>query len=79
MSEITERVIQIVAVQFDVKESDVVEGTRIVADLEADSLDRVELMMAFEEEFDLEIPEGPAVNVETIEDVVVLLEKQLRK
>ncbi|MEH6404237.1 MAG: acyl carrier protein [Sneathiella sp.] len=79
MSDVAERVKQIVAKHFDLKETDVVEGTKINEDLEADSLDRVELMMAFEEEFEIEILEEPADFVETIGDLVKLIEENLKK
>ena len=79
MTDVAERVKKIVVDHFDVKETDVVEGTRIFEDLGADSLDRVELMMVLEEEFALEIPEGPANEVETIDDVVNLIEEHLQK
>lgn len=75
MSDVEERVKKIIMDHFDVEEDKVTDGTKIIEDLEADSLDRVELMMAFEEEFDTEIPEGPADLVVTVQDAIDLVGK----
>jgi len=70
MSDIADRVKKIVAEHLNVEESKVVENASIIDDLGADSLDAVELIMAFEEEFDCEIPDDAAEKILTIKDAV---------
>ena len=60
----------IVANQLGVDESQVTEVASFIDDLGADSLDTVELIMAFEEEFDVEIPDEDAQNIKTVKDVI---------
>ena len=79
MSDIHARIVKVICEQLDIDASKVTNEADFLEDLGADSLDTVELVMAFEEEFALEIPEGPAENVETIEDVVNLIEEILIK
>ena len=65
------RIVQIIARQLGIEETDVTAQSSVVEDLGADSLDVVELIMALEEEFDLEIPDTEAekiVNVQNIFD-----------
>ena len=65
------RIVQIIARQLGIEETDVTAHSSVVEDLGADSLDVVELIMALEEEFDLEIPDTEAekiVNVQNIFD-----------
>ena len=65
------RIIQIIAKQLGIEEADINGKSSVVEDLGADSLDVVELVMALEEEFDLEIPDTEAekiVNVQNIFD-----------
>ena len=57
MSDVLERVKKIVVENLDVEADKVVEGASFIDDLGADSLDLVELVMAFEEEFNIEIPD----------------------
>ena len=66
MSTIEERVKKIVVEQLGVKEDEVTNSASFVDDLGADSLDNVELVMAFEEEFDIEIPDEDAERIQTI-------------
>ena len=68
--DITERVKEIIAEQLDVSEEEVVPEASFVNDLGADSLDKVELVMAFEEEFDLEIPDEDAEKIQTVQDAI---------
>ena len=75
MSSIEERVKKIVAEQLGVKEEEVQTGASFVEDLGADSLDTVELVMAFEEEFGCEIPDDAAEHILTVGDAVKFLEK----
>lgn len=67
---IEEKVFDIIAEQFDVDRSELSEDTDLVKDLHADSLDLVELIMAFEDEFDLSIPDDVALTVKTIGDAI---------
>ncbi len=65
-----DRVKTIVANQLGVDEAQVTEDASFIDDLGADSLDTVELIMAFEEEFDVEIPDEDAQNIKTVKDVI---------
>lgn len=60
--------------QLGVDESQVTEDASFVDDLGADSLDTVELIMAFEEEFDIEIPDEDAQKIKTVKDVMEYIE-----
>ena len=70
MSDVADRVKKIVVERLSVEEDKVVEGASVVDDLGADSLDTVELVMAFEEEFNLEIPDDAAEKIGTVGDAV---------
>lgn len=70
MSDVADRVKKIVMEHLGVEESKVVEGASFQDDLGADSLDTVELVMAFEEEFGCEIPDDAAEKIQTIGDAV---------
>ena len=76
MSDVAERVKKIVVEHLGVDESKVSEGTSFIDDLGADSLDTVELVMAFEEEFGCEIPDEDAEKIQTIKDAISFIEKQ---
>src|ERR1700678_1242728 len=75
MSTVDERVKKIVVEQLGVKEEEASNEASFVDDLGADSLDTVELVMAFEEEFDMEIPDDQAETIATVGDAVKFLEK----
>ncbi|TVQ83625.1 MAG: acyl carrier protein [Micavibrio sp.] len=75
MSDITERVKKIVVSQLDVAEDKVTEGASFIDDLGADSLDTVELVMAFEEEFGVEIPDDAAEKIMTVKDAISFIEQ----
>ncbi|MDR0747248.1 MAG: acyl carrier protein [Helicobacteraceae bacterium] len=64
----------IVAEQLSVNESDVKEESKFIDDLGADSLDVVELVMALEEKFDVEIPDDKAEKIKTVGDAIVFIE-----
>ena len=66
----TERVQKIVVEHLGVDAEKVIEGASFIDDLGADSLDTVELVMAFEEEFDIEIPDDAAETIQTVGDAV---------
>ena len=68
MSDVADRVKKIVVEHLGVDEAKVAEGTSFIDDLGADSLDTVELVMAFEEEFGCEIPDEEAEKIQTIKD-----------
>lgn len=73
-SSIEEKVRAIVCEQLGVSESDVTPESSFIEDLGADSLDIVELVMALEEHYDLEIPDEEAEKIRTIQDVVNFIE-----
>lgn len=70
MASIDERVKQIVAEQLGVDEDQVTEDAAFMDDLGADSLDTVELVMALEEEFDIEISDEDAEKIQTVKDAI---------
>ncbi len=70
MDEILSKVKEIAADQLGVEEDAVEMDSKFIDDLEADSLDIVELMMALEEEFDIEIPDEDAEKIVTVGDAV---------
>ena len=77
MSEVLERVKKIVIEHLDVEDEKVTEKASFIDDLGADSLDNVELVMAFEEEFDIEISDDAAEHIQTVGDAVKFIsEKQ---
>lgn len=76
MSNIAERVKKIVVEHLGVDESKVVDSASFIDDLGADSLDTVELVMAFEEEFGVSIPDDAAEKIRTVKDAVDFIEKQ---
>ena len=75
MSDIADRVKNIVVEHLGVDSDKVVEGASFIDDLGADSLDTVELVMAFEEEFGVEIPDDAAERILTVKDAVSFLEE----
>ena len=70
MSDIEQRVKKIVAEQLGVAEDEIKLGSSFVDDLGADSLDTVELVMALEDEFEIEIPDGQAEKITTVQQAV---------
>jgi acyl carrier protein len=70
MSDIAKRVKEIVAEQLGVEEVLVVPEASFMDDLGADSLDTVELVMALEEEFDIEIPDEDAEKIQSVNDAI---------
>jgi acyl carrier protein len=75
MASTQDKVKQIIIEQLSVEEGEVTANASFVDDLGADSLDRVELIMAFEEAFDLEIPDDKAETIKTVQDAVDYIEK----
>ena len=74
MSSIEERVRKIVVEQLGVTEDQVTLEASFVDDLGADSLDTVELVMALEEEFDVEIPDDDAEKITTVKEAIAFVE-----
>ena len=76
MSDISERVTSIVMEHLGVEKDKVTENSSFIDDLGADSLDTVELVMAFEEEFSIEIPDDAAEGITTVKDAISFIEGQ---
>lgn len=74
MSDVAARVKKIVVEHLGVEEDKVVPGASFIDDLGADSLDTVELVMAFEEEFSVEIPDDAAEKITKVGDAVKYIE-----
>ncbi len=72
---VSDKVFDIVAERMGVKKDDITEATSFTTDLGADSLDVVELVMEFEEQFDLNIPDEDAEKIETIGDAIKYIEE----
>ncbi len=75
MSDVESRVKDIIVEHLGVEEDKVVTGASFIDDLGADSLDTVELVMAFEEEFGVEIPDDAAKDIQTFGDAVEFIKK----
>ncbi|EAW38268.1 acyl carrier protein [Lyngbya sp. PCC 8106] len=78
MSDTFEKVKKIAAEQLGVEDSEVKPEANFVNDLGADSLDTVELVMALEEEFGIEIPDEAAEKIETVQAAVDYIDKQVK-
>ena len=76
--EIFEKIKNIIVEQLQVAEKAVTEDASFIDDLGADSLDLVELIMALEEEFGIEIPDGDAEKVVTVGDVVSYIKENVK-
>jgi acyl carrier protein len=73
-----DRVKKVVVDQLDVNEDEVTPTASFVDDLGADSLDQVELIMAFEEEFDIEIPDEDAEKIASVGDAVNYIDEKTK-
>ena len=78
MKTITNRVKEIILKQLDVEESMITEDASFIEDLGADSIDSVELIMAFETAFDIDLPLTAAEQLITVQDVIEHIEFALR-
>ncbi len=79
MSSIENKVKKIIIDQLDVTEDEVTPQASFVDDLGADSLDTVEMVMAFEEEFSIEIPDEDAEKIKTVQDAIDYIQKKSGK
>ena len=75
MPSVEGKIRQIIVDQLGVDSGSVTENASFVDDLGADSLDRVELIMAFEETFDIEIPDEDAEKISTVQDAIDYVQK----
>ena len=75
MAELEARIAEIIAEQLGVEASEVTPEASFVADLGADSLDTVELVMALEEEFGIEIPDEEAEKISTVNDAITYIKE----
>ena len=78
MDDIETKVIEIVSEQMGVDKSEITRETHFINDLNADSLDTVELVMEFEDEFDLNIPDEDAEKIQTVGDAIKYIEEHLK-
>ena len=71
---VLEKVKAILSEQFDVEEDSITPDTNLSEDLEADSLDVVDLLMSIEDEFEIEVPDEEIENIKTVGDIVKFIE-----
>lgn len=76
---IEEKVKQIIVEELGVDEAEVTSNARFIDDLGADSLDTVELVMRFEEEFSIEIPDEDAEKITSVRDAIAYIEAHVQK
>ena len=79
MAAVDEKVKQIIVEQLGVDEGEATASASFVDDLGADSLDTVELVMAFEEAFDIDIPDEDAEKIATVKDAIDYIENKKKK
>lgn len=77
--ELLTKIIPVFEKTLEIDKDKIKPESKIIEDLGADSLDTVELVMALEEEFNIEIPDEDAEKMSTIEDVIIYLDKHLEK
>ncbi|MDB4075897.1 MAG: acyl carrier protein [Crocinitomicaceae bacterium] len=75
MSDVNSKVVSIIVDKLGVEESEVANESSFTNDLGADSLDTVELIMEFEKEFNIAIPDDQAENIQTVGDAVKYIEE----
>ncbi len=76
---VEEKVKQIIVEELGVDESEVTANARFIDDLGADSLDTVELVMRFEEDFGIEIPDEDAEKITSVREAVTYIEQHIKK
>jgi acyl carrier protein len=77
-ADMKKRIVEIIATQLGIDQADVTPEASVVDDLGADSLDVVELIMALEEEFNVEIPDEEAEKIKNVQDIFTYLESALK-
>lgn len=77
-ADMKKRIVEIIATQLGIDHADITPQANVVDDLGADSLDVVELIMALEEEFNLEIPDEQAEKIKNVEDIFTYMESALQ-
>ena len=75
---VLEKVKAIVSEQFDVEEESITPDTNLSEDLEADSLDVVDLLMSIEDEFEIEVPDEEIENIKTVDQLVKYIEANMK-
>ena len=75
---VLEKVKAILSEQFDVEEDSITPDTNLSEDLEADSLDVVDLMMSIEDEFEIEVPDEEIENIKTVDQLVKYIEANMK-
>ena len=76
---IRERVIDIISQKLDIPKEKIEEATRYTEDIGADSLDQAELVMEFEEEFEVTVPDEAEGKIKTVADTIKFIEDELKK
>ncbi|MCC6240571.1 MAG: acyl carrier protein [Phycisphaerales bacterium] len=79
MDDIEQKVIEIVSEQMGVDKSEITRETHFINDLNADSLDTVELVMAFEDQFELAIPDDEAEKIQTVGQAIDHIKQHSKK
>ena len=75
---VLEKVKAILSEQFDVEEDSITPDTNLSEDLEADSLDVVDLLMSIEDEFEIEVPDEEMENIKTVDQLVKYIEANMK-
>lgn len=75
---VLEKVKAILSEQFDVEEDSITPDTNLTEDLEADSLDVVDLLMSIEDEFEIEVPDEEIENIKTVDQLVKYIEANMK-
>lgn len=75
---VLEKVKAILSEQFDVEEDSITPDTNLSEDLEADSLDVVDLLMSIEDEFEIEVPDEENENIKTVDQLVKYIEANMK-
>ena len=75
---VLEKVKAILSEQFDVEEDSITPDTNLSEDLEADSLDVVDLLMSIEDEFEIEVPDEEIENIKTVDQLVKYIEADMK-
>ena len=71
-----DKVKKLISNQLNIAESKITEESKLVEDLGADSLDTVEMLMAFEEEFGISIPDEEAMKIKTVKDIIDIIDSR---